>query len=99
MRPDSRRAITLDTAWLGAVMTRQGRRQLAAVRPSSLEARAELRAGARAGHRSAPIERLDAHERALDGLFATWNALATECERHLGTATPSQRPGEPTIYY
>jgi hypothetical protein len=42
---------------------------------------------------------LASHERALDGLFAAWNTLAAECERHLGNATPSPRPGEPTIYF
>ena len=95
-----RRAIALDSAWLGAVLTRQAEQQLETVEPTRQPV--ETR---RSGHgvlalrRRALLEMLESHERALDGLFAAWNTLAAECELHLGNATPSTRPGEPTIYF
>jgi hypothetical protein len=95
-----RRTIALDSAWLGAVLTRQAAQEPEAVEPvlRPVETR-PARHGALARRRAALLEMLEAHERALDGLFAVWNALAAECDLQLGNATPSERPGEPTIYF
>jgi hypothetical protein len=85
---------------VGAVLTRQAEQQLETIEPvlRPVATRPALH-GALARRRAALLEMLEAHERALDGLFAVWNALAAECDLQLGNATPSERPGEPTIYF